>query len=232
MTWGGLNPALTAWRTGINARFPKRGLASDGARADQAHGSTSEHQEDPDGTVDAFDMDVNLLGSRNEAGTAEERALVDALKLDFEADGRGQLWIHQREIANRDIGNWTERHYDGQNAHDKHTHWQSRQAGERNGATWSFKHTDALLRRMEGEDVEPKDLLDYDDVPNPYGDVATNPKITVRSALKAAAQADATTRDTAAAVKTLRAELGEVKATLNLVLEKLTTATPEQPPAK
>lgn len=157
MTWGGLNPALTSWRNGINARFPRRGTLSDGARADKLHGSASQHQEDADGTVDAFDMDVNLLGSANPAGTAEERALLEALKLDFEADHRAQLWINRREIANADIDDWRERDYAGPSPHIEHTHWQSRQSRETDGSAWKFTHTDALLREIEGDDVAFKD---------------------------------------------------------------------------
>jgi hypothetical protein len=148
MPWGGLNPALTAWRTGIQQRFPHRGTASDGGYADALHGSASQHQADADGTVDAYDMDVNLLGSDDPAGSATERRLIEALKLDFEADGRGQLWIHQRELANRDVGTWQERPYDGANPHDRHVHWQSRQATERDDRPWKFTHTDALLREL------------------------------------------------------------------------------------
>src|ERR1044072_6600427 len=103
MSWGGLNNALTAWRDGINLRFPSRGRGADGGYAGAVHGSISQQQPDTDGTVDAFDGDVNLLGSAVETGTPLERRLVETLKLDFEADPRSQLWIHQREIANADV---------------------------------------------------------------------------------------------------------------------------------
>lgn len=192
MTWGGLNPALTSWRNGINERLPGRDTTTDGARADKLHGSTSQHQEDPDGTVDAFDNDVNYLRSNTPTGSAAELAIAEALKLDFEADAnnRGQLWIHDRQIANADIDDWRERYYDGESPHDHHVHWQSRQSRERDGSPWAFTHLDALLRRMNGDDMDPKDLLDYDSVPNLYGDAKTNPTITVRNALKAAVSAD------------------------------------------
>lgn len=143
--WGGLNPALTAWRNGINALFPGRGTASDGGYADADHGSSSEHQPDSDGSVDAFDMDVNLLASSNAQGSEDERALVEALKKDFEADSRSQLWIHQREIANRDVDNWSERYYGGSNPHDKHVHWQSRQSKETGGQAWKMTNTERCL---------------------------------------------------------------------------------------
>lgn len=158
MPWGGLNPALTAWRNGINQRFPKRGTGSDGGYADKVHGSNSEHQPDTDGSVDAFDMDVNLFGSPNETGTATERRLLEALKLDFEADRRSHLWIHQREISNEDVRAWAERKYGGASAHDKHVHWESDPAYERDGSPWKFTHTDALLREME-DTVSAQDVI-------------------------------------------------------------------------
>lgn len=152
MSWGGLNPALTSWRNGINERFPNRGRASDGGYADKLHGPRSEHQPDSDGTVDAFDMDVNLLGSDKPSGTRQELALVEALKADFEDNlRRGQLWIHAEEIANADVDDWRVRDYDGDNPHDQHCHWQSRQGRERDGRPWSFRRTDALLAQMRGD---------------------------------------------------------------------------------
>jgi hypothetical protein len=150
VSWGGLNPALTAWREGINLRFPSRGTGSDGGYADAAHGSTSQHQPDADGTVDAFDNDVNYLGSGTPTGTALERRIAEALKLDFQADvhGRGLLWIHRQKIANAEIRFWTPRAYSGSNKHDQHIHFQSRQSKERDGRPWRFIRTDALLREI------------------------------------------------------------------------------------
>lgn len=149
-TWGGLNPALTAWRNGINRRLPGRDTRTDGARADKAHGSTSQHQEDADGTVDAFDQDINVLKSSVSTGSAQEDRIIDALKLDFERDphGRGQLWIEDREIANADVGNWAERAYGGDSPHTEHIHWQSRQSKEHIGADWPMPNLDALLREL------------------------------------------------------------------------------------
>lgn len=217
MSWGGLNPALTSWRGSINLRFPKRGTLSDGGYADKVHGSTSQHQPDKDGTVDAFDMDVNVLGSASPAGTAEERRIVEALKLDFEQDphGRGQLWIHNREIANADIDNWRERGYGGPSPHVEHCHWESRQSRETDGRPWPMPHTDALLAELESDmpltNADVDLFLNRDVIPNPYNDAAKNPYITVKTALKAAAFAEAQVRDLAAAVKLLRAEMGVVK---------------------
>jgi hypothetical protein len=159
VSWGGLNAALTAWRNAYVALLLKRGTDSDGARADAAHGSTSQHQEDADGTVDANDMDVNVLGSSDPNGTDLERSVIEAMKTDFERDpyGRGQLWIHDRKIANRDFGDWSERYYGGENPHDKHVHWQSRQSKEHISAPWPMPATTARLREM-GEIVDQQDI--------------------------------------------------------------------------
>lgn len=229
MSWGGLNNALTSWREGINQRFTGRSTRSDGGYADSQHASSSEHQADSDGTVDAFDMDNNLLGSIAPNGNGAERALLEALKLDFEADPRSYLWISHREISSRAIGPWRERAYDGSSPHDEHTHWQSVQAREDDGRAWAFPHTDALLRRMNGDDMEPKDLLDLDDVPNLYGDAATNKTVTVRTALKAAVSADVGVRDLGAAVTALRAAVQKQGLALAAIEAKLELLT--KPPA-
>jgi peptidoglycan hydrolase-like protein with peptidoglycan-binding domain len=127
-----LNRFLTSWRTAINLRCPKRSKASDGTIGDQRHQaeSFSEHNPDRDGSVDAFDMDVNLLGSFNDTGTTQECAMIETLKADFQRLPESQLWIHNGQIANRDIGHWERRAYHGVNRHDHHVHWQSRSSME------------------------------------------------------------------------------------------------------
>lgn len=160
-TWGGLNAALTSWRAGIVRRFPKRGSASDGGVADKAHGKDSQHQRDADSTVDAFDCDVNWLGSSDPDGNALEDRFSEAVKADFEDDPRAQLWIHNREIANRAIGDWRERYYGGASAHDHHIHFETRQALEDDGRPWAMPRTDALLRELNGDhEMTPDQLLD------------------------------------------------------------------------
>lgn len=220
MTWGGLNPALTAWREGVTVLFPGRGTGSDGGYADPNHSSTSQHQPDPDGTVDAFDEDVNLLGSGVETGTSAERALVDALNLDFEADPRGYLWISRRRIAQSNTG-WSERYYGLDNPHDKHTHRQVKQSLERDGRPWAFPHTRALLRTLNGEnDVDEKSivaaLLGADEITNLYPDAETNPKVTVKTALRAALAADVRATRIEAAVKALDVKLDKILTAVEL----------------
>lgn len=131
MTWY-LNAFLTSYRKAVDQQFPKRGRKSDGTIGDQAHAArTSEHNPDKDGSVDAWDLDTNLLGSAVETGTAAEQAAMRKLLADFHLQPQSQLWIYQGKIANRDVGNWKVRNYTGANRHDKHAHLQTRDSQER-----------------------------------------------------------------------------------------------------
>jgi hypothetical protein len=128
MTTWYLNRFLTSWREAVNKKFPKRTKASDGTIGDLRHQaeSFSEHNPDKDGSVDAWDMDVNVLGSSNPTGNAAELAELEKLIKAFQRLPESQLWIHNRQIANRDIDNWRPRPYHGVNPHDHHVHWQSK----------------------------------------------------------------------------------------------------------
>src|SRR5690242_2829053 len=89
-----LNPFLTSWRGQVNGFFPKRGKASDGTIGDAAHSArTSEHNPDTDGSVDAWDCDVNLLGSSIPTGAAQEISAMWDLIREFEKQPQAQLWI-------------------------------------------------------------------------------------------------------------------------------------------
>ncbi len=127
-----LNRWLTSWRDKVNGVFKRRSKRSDGTIGDLRHqASISEHNRDFDGSVDAWDMDVNLYDSGNDTGSKDELAEIENLKREFENDPGSQLWIHKGQIANRDIGNWRRRTYYGANKHDKHVHWQSRSSKEK-----------------------------------------------------------------------------------------------------
>lgn len=141
-----LNRFLSTWRAAVDRSFPKRGTTSDGTIADRAHEATSsEHNDDRDGSVDAWDCDTNLHGSKVETGTADERRAMYAMLDEFEKQPQAQLWIYQGVIANRDIGNWKRRTYVGKNKHDKHAHLQSRPSQETKPFTGEIDHvTDAV----------------------------------------------------------------------------------------
>jgi murein L,D-transpeptidase YcbB/YkuD len=127
-----LNAFLTSWRAAVNKEFPKRTLLSDGTIGNLAHQLTSsEHNPDADGSVDAWDCDLNLLGSSNQLGSAAEVAAMKKLIATFQKQPQAQLWIFQRHIANRDVSNWKVRAYTGASAHDHHCHFQSKSTKEK-----------------------------------------------------------------------------------------------------
>jgi peptidoglycan hydrolase-like protein with peptidoglycan-binding domain len=127
-----LNEFLTSWRNAVSKRYPLRTKASDGSIGNLAHQATvSEHNPDPDGSVDAWDCDLNLLGSKTATGSAAEVRAMKELIAEFQKQPQAQLWIFQRHIANRDIGNWKVRAYNGRSPHDEHCHFQSRPTQER-----------------------------------------------------------------------------------------------------
>lgn len=69
----------------------------------------------------------------------------------------------------------------------------------------------AIARKIKEDDLPtPKELLDFDGVPNLYGDAATNPNVTVRTALKAAVATDVNTRNLAARVAAIEEKLDRI----------------------
>lgn len=149
-TWQ-LNPALTRFRAAVNDRYgARRDLESDGTIGDQAHASrSSDHNPDKDGSVDAWDMDVDLNG-RGQPYAAD----VEALKQVFQAHESSAYWIHDDQIARRADG-WRRRPYPDfnpspdRNKHTKHVHWNTLQARETSTAPWILKD----------DDVTPQELL-------------------------------------------------------------------------
>lgn len=118
-----LNGALTRFRQSVNARWPGRDRTSDGTIGDKPHQeTTSDHNPDADGSVDAWDMDVDGVD-------------VEHLKSIFEAHPASGYWIHARQIASRATG-WVRRRYYGSNPHDKHVHWNTRPSHEDSTLPW------------------------------------------------------------------------------------------------
>lgn len=126
-----LNTFLTTWRAHVNAKYSGRTKLSDGTIGDTAHAATSsQHNPDSDGSVDAWDCDVNLLGTGNQTGSNGEVLAMRGLIAEFQKQPQAQLWIFQRQISNRDIGPWKVRPYTGPSPHDHHCHFQSKQSQE------------------------------------------------------------------------------------------------------
>lgn len=117
MSWY-LVPSLVALREGVNAKYPGRDKASDGAVGDTSHQARkSSHNPDyryPGGPVRAVDIDSN--GSPGVA-TPLVRDILKA------AIGDPRVWyvIWNRTIWSRTYG-WQARRYTGSNPHDKHVH--------------------------------------------------------------------------------------------------------------
>lgn len=146
MTTWRLNPALTRFREAVNAAYPNRDKTSDGTIGDTAHQATfSDHNPDPDGSIDAWDMDVDLNG---EPG-------VEHLKQVFEAHESSRYWIHNRTIASRD-NDWRRFPYTGPNPHDKHVHWNTRTSHENSTAPWVISEEVDMAVAYRIESAEPE----------------------------------------------------------------------------
>jgi hypothetical protein len=131
-----LNRALTAFRAAVNAAYPNRDRGSDGTIGDEAHqAGSSDHNPDADGSVDAWDMDVNLR-SGNDA------AAIEALKRVFQAHLSSKYWIHNDQIARREYG-WRRDSYSyagpSRNRHTQHVHWNTRESHEDSTAPWNVE---------------------------------------------------------------------------------------------
>jgi hypothetical protein len=127
MTTWYLNRALSGFREAVNARWPRRDKSSDGTIGDAAHAArSSDHNPDPDGSVDAWDMDVDGVD-------------VELLKQVFEDHESAAYWIHNDQIAFR-VEGWRRKSYayagPGRNRHTKHVHWNTRSSYEASTKPW------------------------------------------------------------------------------------------------
>lgn len=149
MAWY-LNPALSRFRREVDAAYPNRDRASDGTLGDEYHQATnSDHNPDRDGSVDAWDMDVELNGPGE-----PYQPDVEWLKFVFECHESSWYWIHNSEIASRGNG-WIREPYAGPNTHKGHVHWNTRESHENSAEPWRVAMLTA--REIIGADVAPGD---------------------------------------------------------------------------
>ncbi|OKI54525.1 hypothetical protein A6A27_31870 [Micromonospora sp. CB01531] len=116
---------------------------------DLAHQATdSDHNPDPDGSVDAWDMDVD--------GVDVQAVIAAALK--HEAI---QYVIYNRRITSRSWGLGVWRTYSGKNPHDKHVHFSTRDSHENSTKPW-FPEEDLVTTQAEFNDFFKNALKDPD----------------------------------------------------------------------
>lgn len=140
-----LNKALTNFRNEVNQLWPNRDKRSDGTIGDAAHQATnSDHNPDPDGSVDAWDIDVDGIDIQ----------LVLAAAIRHEAT---HYVIYNRRITSRTmtggLGTWHA--YYGPSAHTEHIHVSTRDAYENSTKPWIAP----LIAK--DDDVSAKDVVDY-----------------------------------------------------------------------
>lgn len=127
-----LSPALVTLRDEVDAQSPDRDRSADGWIGDPAHASRhSDHNPEPDGSVDAIDI------THDPAHGVDCNLLADQVKDDPRIAGGGYV-IWNRRIWNPSISrSW--RPYTGSNGHTHHMHVSVSDRGQNDTSPWLEK---------------------------------------------------------------------------------------------
>jgi HAMP domain-containing protein len=165
-----LNGSLTRFREAVNQAYPDRDKTTDGTIGDPAHQARdSDHNPDPDGTVDAWDMDRDLNGKGKPYA-----ADIEKLKRVFQAHPAARYWIHNDQIAHVRDG-WVRRPYNpndpDRNKHLEHVHWNTNQATENSTAPWIIPGAEEdELDATQAKQLRDTHFTTAQAIPNPTGE--------------------------------------------------------------
>ncbi len=127
-----LNAALTALRNQLREMYPDIVI---GWIANKEHSSTSDHQPDPDGSVDAIDP---MLGPNFTHDDAQE--LWETIIAHKDKRCYYMIWNH-RIVSSHVVDGypaWEPRPYDGDDPHTNHAHLSSDQRYETQSQKWDL----------------------------------------------------------------------------------------------
>jgi hypothetical protein len=134
----------------INTGAPKRSKVSDGWVGDAKHASRhSDHNAEPDGTVDARDF------TNDPSGGMDSQKLCDALVAS--KDPRISYIICNGKIISGRKGPkpWVARKYSGSNSHHMHIHVSVLDEGQDDKTPWKIDH---IFKKTPKEDLTPKQV--------------------------------------------------------------------------
>ena len=129
-----LSKSLDTLRSQVNALAPKRKKASDGWLGDAKHSMRkSDHNPEPDGTVDALDI------THDPAGGVDIQKLCDAIIKS--KDRRVSYLICNGKIiaGNGGVKPWIKRPYSGANKHTQHLHVSIKDEYQDDTAPWKIE---------------------------------------------------------------------------------------------